>query len=100
MKYNLKIHNSSALKKRFILTSAIFDNIKKTEYTKIMQKYIEKMKVELTELSGKISRAEKAIENPPYGSDNNGVELLKKQVTAMRAYREILQERIDYEVSK
>ena len=58
------------------------------------------MKVELAELSGKIGRAEKAIENPPYGSDNNGIELLKKQVTAMRVYREILQERINYEVSK
>ena len=65
-----------------------------------MQKYIEKMKIDLKELSDKISKAEKAIENPPYGSDINGIELLKKQVTAMRAYREILQERIDYEVSK
>ena len=65
-----------------------------------MQKYIEKMKIELEELSGRINRAEKAIENPPFDSDKNGIELLKKQVSAMRAYREILQERIDYEVSK
>jgi hypothetical protein len=65
-----------------------------------MQKYIERMKIELEELSGRINRAEKAIENPPFDSDKNGIELLKKQVTAMRAYREILQERIDYEVSK
>ena len=65
-----------------------------------MQKYIERMKVELTDLSGKISRAEKVVENPPFGSDSKGIELLKKQVSAMKAYREILQERIDYEVSK
>ena len=65
-----------------------------------MQKYIEKMKIELEELSSRINRAEKAIENPPFNSDKNGIELLKKQVSAMRAYREILQERIDYEVSK
>jgi hypothetical protein len=65
-----------------------------------MQKYIERMKIELEELSGRINRAEKAIENPPFDSDKNGIELLKKQVSAMRAYREILQERIDYEVSK
>jgi hypothetical protein len=65
-----------------------------------MQKYIERMKVELTDLSGKIIRAEKAVENPPFGSDSNGIELLTKQVSAMRAYREILQERINYEVSK
>jgi hypothetical protein len=65
-----------------------------------MKKYIERMKIELADLNGKIGRAEKAIENPPFDSDNKGIELLKKQVTAMRAYREILQERIDYEVSK
>lgn len=65
-----------------------------------MQKCIEKMKIELEELSGRIKRSENAIENPPFGSDNKGIELLKKQVSAMRAYREILQERIDYEVSK
>lgn len=65
-----------------------------------MQKYIERMRIELSELEGKINRAEKAIETPPYGSDEKGIELLKKQVTAMRAYREILKERIDYEVSK
>ena len=65
-----------------------------------MKKYIERMKIELADLNGKIGRAEEAIENPLYGSDSNGIELLKKQVTAMRAYREILQERINYEVSK
>lgn len=65
-----------------------------------MKQYIERMKVELTDLNGKIGKAERAIENPPFDSDKNGIELLKKQVTAMRAYREILQERIDYEVSK
>ena len=58
------------------------------------------MKVELADLNGKIGRAEKAIENPPFDSDEKGIGLLKKQVTAMRAYREILKERIDYEVSK
>ena len=78
----------------------IFDNQRSKFYTTLMQKYIEKMKIELEELSGRINRAEKAIENPPFDSDKNGIELLKKQVSAMRAYREILQERIDYEVSK
>ena len=65
-----------------------------------MKKYIERMKIELADLNGKIGRAEKKIENPPFDSDSKGIELLKKQVTAMRAYREILQERIEYEVSK
>ena len=65
-----------------------------------MQKYIEKMKIEKEELDGRISRAEKAIENPPYGSDSAGIDLLKKQVRAMRVYQEILQQRIEYEVGK
>ena len=65
-----------------------------------MQKYIESMKIELTELTGRINRAEKAIDNPPYGSDTNGIDLLKKQVRAMRVYQEVLKQRIDYEVKK
>ena len=65
-----------------------------------MQKYIERMKIEKEELDGRINRAEKAIENPPYGSDNVGIDLLKKQVRAMRVYQEILQQRIEYEVGK
>ena len=65
-----------------------------------MQKYIERMKTELTELTGRINRAEKAIENPPFDSDPNGIELLKKQVRAMRVYQEVLKQRIDYEVNK
>lgn len=78
----------------------IFDNQRSKFYTTFMQKYIEKMKAELSELESRIKKCEKAIENPPFDSDKNGIELLKKQVSAMRAYREILQERIDYEVSK
>ena len=78
----------------------IFDNQRSKFYTTFMQKYIEKMKVELSELESRIKKCEKAIENPPFGADEKGLELLKKQVSAMRAYREILQERIDYEVSK
>lgn len=58
------------------------------------------MKIELADLSGKIGRAERAIENPPFDSDSKGIELLKKQVSKMCEYREILQERINYEVSK
>ena len=78
----------------------IFDNQRSKFYTTFMQKYIEKMKVELLELESRIKKCEKAIENPPFGADEKGLELLKKQVSAMRAYREILQERIDYDVSK
>ena len=65
-----------------------------------MKKYIERMKTEETELNGRIIRAEKAIENPPFDSDKYGIELLKKQVRAMRVYQEVLKQRIDYEVNK
>lgn len=65
-----------------------------------MQKYIERMKIEKTELDGRINKAEKAIENPPFDSDAVGIDLLKKQVRTMRVYQEILQQRIDYEVGK
>lgn len=58
------------------------------------------MKTEEAELNGRIIRAEKAIENPPFDSDKYGIELLKKQVRVMRVYQEILQQRIKYEVGK
>lgn len=65
-----------------------------------MQKYIEKMKAELSEIESRIKKDEKVIENPPFGSDDKGIELLKVQVQAMKSYRECLKSRIDYEVSK
>lgn len=65
-----------------------------------MKQYIERMKVESKELESRIKRNLAIIENPPYDSDEKGLDMLKKQVTAMRAYADILTERIDYEVSK
>ena len=65
-----------------------------------MQKYIEKMKVELLELESRIKKCEKAIKNPPFGVDEKGLELIKVQVQAMKNYRECLKSRIEYEVTK
>ena len=65
-----------------------------------MRKYIEKMKIEKTELDARINKAEKAIVNQPYGTDCVSIDLLQKQVRAMRVYQEILQQRIEYEVGK
>lgn len=65
-----------------------------------MQKYIERMIEEKKDLSGKISRASKALENPPYGSDKHGLELLSKQVEIMKSYETVLAERIEYEMGK
>ncbi len=69
-------------------------------YTVSMQKYIERMIEEKKELSGKISRAVKAVENPPYGSDKHGLLLLFKQIEHMKNYKEVLAERIEYELGK
>lgn len=78
----------------------IFDNQRSKFYTTFMQKYIEKMKVELLELESRIKKCEKAIENPPFGADEKGLELIKVQVQAMKNYRECLKSRIEYEVTK
>ena len=65
-----------------------------------MKQYIERMKVESKELENRIKKNLQIIENPPYDSDETGLGMLKKQVSAMRAYADILTERINYEVSK
>lgn len=65
-----------------------------------MQKYIERMISERQDLVGKIKRAEKAIENPPYGSNKEGLLLLAEQVKSMKDYLQCLENRIKYEQEK
>ena len=65
-----------------------------------MQKYIERMIEEKKELDGRINKAVKAVENPPYGSDKQGLSLLSKQIEYMKQYSNILEERINYELGK
>lgn len=65
-----------------------------------MQKYIERMIEEKKELAGRINRASKAVENPPFGSDKHGLSLLSKQIEHMKNYEEVLAERIKYELGK
>lgn len=55
---------------------------------------------EQNELRGRISRLKKAVENPPFGVDEKGLELLKKQLEPIELYSKVLQERIDYEGAK
>ena len=40
------------------------------------------------------------LENPPFGSDKQGLEMLAEQVKAMEVYLECLTLRIKYEESK
>lgn len=65
-----------------------------------MQKYIEKMKIELKELKARIAKAESIIAKPPFDSDKTGLDLLKAQLKYMQCYADCLQSRIKYEVSK
>ena len=65
-----------------------------------MQEYIKRMITERDDLKGKIAKAHKALENPPYGSDEEGLNLLALQVTHMEKYLDVLERRIKYEEGK
>lgn len=65
-----------------------------------MKKYVERMATEKKELEDKITKAERAISAEPYDMTNQGKELLLKQIVAMKQYRDILQERYDYEAGR
>ncbi len=65
-----------------------------------MQEFIKRMITERDELKGKISKAKKAIENPPYGSDKEGMNLLALQLSHMEKYLDVLEQRIRYEEAK
>ena len=65
-----------------------------------MKQFVERMKVELKELKSRITKAEQAVNNPPYGSDKTGIDLLKSQLQYMRGYASYLEQRIEYEGGK
>lgn len=62
-----------------------------------MQKFVEKMIIERNDLKGKIRKNEKVINNPPYGSDKEGLQMLSKQLEAMKEYLHWLDLRIEKE---
>ena len=62
-----------------------------------MQKFVEKMIIERNDLKGKIRKNEKVIDNPPYGSDKEGLQMLSKQLEAMKEYLHWLDLRIEKE---
>lgn len=61
-----------------------------------MELYKKRMIIEKEDLQGKIKKAKKAIELPPYGMDKHALVLLAKQIEYMEGYLRILKERIDY----
>ena len=62
-----------------------------------MQQHVKRMLQELEDLEGKIKRGTMAYDNPPFGMDTKGRELLGEQLEFMRKYAEKLKERIAYE---
>lgn len=59
-----------------------------------MQKFVERMITERDDLKGKIKRANEAIANPPFGSDEEDMKMLSMQVQAMETYLFWLEKRI------
>ena len=62
-----------------------------------MQEFVKKMIVERDDLKGKIKKVQKAIENPPDGTDKESIDLLRSQLIPMGQYLSILEKRIDKE---
>ncbi len=65
-----------------------------------MKQYVERMKIEREDLTGKIKRAKKVVENVPFGMDKTQVLLLAEQIKAMEVYLNCLDERMKYEEEK
>lgn len=65
-----------------------------------MQEFLKRMCIEKDDLEGKIRKAKKALETPPFGIDSEGISLLKKQLAAMENYLDCLKRRISYEIGK
>lgn len=65
-----------------------------------MQEYLKRMYSERDDLAGKIKRAKKAVETPPFGSDAEGIRMLAEQIKPMENYLYWLNERIEHEEKK
>lgn len=61
-----------------------------------MQAFVKRMITERDDLKGKITRAEKAVSNPPFGADEKSITLLRNQLKPMKEYLAILEDRIEY----
>ena len=65
-----------------------------------MQEYLKRMYSERDDLAGKSKRAKKAVANPPFGSDAEGIRMLAEQIKPMENYLYWLNERIEHEEKK
>lgn len=62
-----------------------------------MKEFMKRMIAEQEDLTGKIKKAKKAIQAPPYGADSEALRMLAEQVKAMESYKYWLEERIKHE---
>lgn len=60
-----------------------------------MKDFVKRMIAEKEELEGRISKLTKAINNPPFGCREDQLIRMKDQLATMKAYRDILIERIE-----
>lgn len=65
-----------------------------------MEQHVERMMQEKNELEIKIGKAKKAIEENPFGMDEQQMFLLSEQIAVMENYLSILNNRIGYEESR
>ncbi len=65
-----------------------------------MREYITRMLNEKNDLESKLKKAKAALLNPPYGSDEEGLNLLNTQVGYMEHYLDVLELRIQHEERK
>lgn len=59
-----------------------------------MQQFVEKMVKERDELNAKIKKLGAAANNPPFGVNEEKLDLIKRQLTAMNQYLDCLNKRL------
>ena len=91
---DFKISDSEIAKKIFVYELKSLDNSSKNE--KQSKSETDDAEVDFSDY-GELNEAKKAIENPPFRSDREGIEMLKKQVEGMETYLFWLCQRLDKE---
>ncbi len=85
---------SLILAERIALTSARAWLFQKVTKRLAMQKFVERMVAEATDLDGKIKKAKSAVQTPPYGMTKEKLMMLSEQIKCMEEYSYWLHERL------
>lgn len=65
-----------------------------------MEDFIKRMLTEQEELTGKMKKLEKAIDENPFRISDNEIEIMKEQLAGMKTYSAALAKRIDLHTEK